>query len=87
MLKQLSNGPLTVDEDGTRSNARREAEQLNSQYKSLLQEKKQAITKIKAERNRMGRKSERRRITKTLTGKDKALVEQRNISSWAAKFT
>ena len=72
---------LTVDEEMELVRLQEEAEQLNNQYKSLLQEKKQADAKVKKlKRNKNGKKAlrKRRRKCKTLTGKKK-LVEQREL--------
>ena len=63
---------LTVDEEMELVRLQEEAEQLNNQYKSLLQEKKQADAKVKAEK-----KQEWEEKTRRTAG---------NLASWAAKF-
>ena len=65
-----------------------EAEQLNNQYKSLLQEKKQADAKVKLKRNKNGKESFKKAKKKVqdTDWEDKTRRTAGNISSWAAKF-
>ena len=85
-LKQLDS--LTVDEEMELVRLQEEAEQLNNQYKSLLQEKKQADAKVKAEKKQEWEESFKKAKKKVqdTDWEDKTRRTAGNISSWAAKF-
>lgn len=79
---------LTVDEEMELVRLQEEAEQLNNQYKSLLQEKKQADAKVKAEKKQEWEESFKKAKKKVqdTDWEDKTRRTAGNISSWAAKF-
>ena len=79
---------LTVDEEMELVRLQEEAEQLNNQYKSLLQEKKQADAKMKAEKKEEWEESFKKAKKKVqdTDWEDKTRRTAGNISSWAAKF-
>ncbi|MBF1120600.1 MAG: hypothetical protein HXL65_06795, partial [Streptococcus sp.] len=79
---------LSVDEEMELVRLQEEAEQLNNQYKSLLQEKKQADAKVKAEKKQEWEESFKKAKKKVqdTDWEDKTRRTAGNISSWAAKF-
>lgn len=79
---------LTVDEEMEFVRLQEEAEQLNNQYKSLLQEKKQADAKVKAEKKQEWEESFKKAKKKVqdTDWEEKTRRTAGTISSWAAKF-
>ena len=65
-----------------------EAEQLNNQYKSLLQERNKPMQKVKAEKKQEWEESFKKAKKKVqdTDWEDKTRRTAGNISSWAAKF-
>ena len=79
---------LSVDEEMELVRLQEEAEQLNNQYKSLLQEKKQADAKVKAEKKQEWEESihnAKKKMQET-DWEEKTRQTAGNITSWAAKF-
>ena len=79
---------LSVDEEMELVRLQEEAEQLNNQYKSLLQEKKKADAKVKAEKKQEWEESihnAKKKMQET-DWEEKTRQTAGNITSWAAKF-
>ena len=79
---------LTVDEEMELVRLQEEAEQLNNQYKSLLQEKKQADAKVRAEKKQEWKENihnAKKKVQET-DWEDKTRRTAGTITSWAAKF-
>ena len=79
---------LSVDEEMELVRLQEEADQLNNQYKSLLQEKKQADAKVKAEKKQEWEESihnAKKKMQET-DWEEKTRQTAGNITSWAAKF-
>ena len=85
--------PLSVDEEMELVRLQEEAEQLNHQYKSLLQEKKQARTQETVKKKEGWEESIKKAKKKAKKKVQEADWEEKtrrtagNITSWAAKFT
>lgn len=79
---------LSVDEEMELVRLQEEADQLNNQYKSLLQEKKQADAKVKAEKKQEWEESihnAKKKMQET-DWEEKTRQTAGKITSWAAKF-
>ena len=79
---------LTVEEEMELVRLQEEAEQLNNQYKSLLQEKKQADAKVKAEKKQEWEETIRnaKKKVQDTDWEEKTRKTAGNLASWATKF-